>query len=150
MEIRRATVLDKAAWVHNMLDRLQPLSRIDQETFTSDLYPAAAESYLRRALEALLDLGRHICAKGFNRGCQEYKEISYCLHEHGVLDRELAKKMRILAGYRNRMVHFYFEITPEELYAILQNDLQDIKEVLEGLLAWLQEQGILEDPKHVK
>lgn len=25
--------------------------------------------------------------------------------------------MRVLAGYRNRMVHFYHEMTPEELYA---------------------------------
>ena len=55
--------------------------------------------------------------------------------------------MRVPAEYRNRMVHFYFEITPEELYGILKNDLQDIENVLEALLAWLQEQNVLDSPK---
>ncbi len=78
VQIREETVLDKTSWVRNMLKHIQPLAQMEEETFISDLYPAAAESYLRRALEALLDLGRHICAKGFHQGCQEYKEISYC------------------------------------------------------------------------
>lgn len=143
MQIRAETVLDKTSWVRNMLENIAPLTRLDKETFITDIYPAAAESYLRRALESLLDLGRHICAKGFNRGCQEYKEISHCLQEYGVLDRDNAKKLRILAGYRNRLVHFYFEITPEELYAILQHDLPDIEAVLERLLLWLKNQGVL-------
>jgi len=38
------------------------------------------------------------------------------------------KKLMEMAGYRNRIVHFYHEITNEELYAILQNDLKDIEQ----------------------
>ena len=30
-----------------------------------------------------------------------------------------------MAGYRNRMVHFYGEITEQELYNIIQEDLED-------------------------
>lgn len=33
---------------------------------------AAGESFLRRALEVLLDLGRHVLAKGFGRVVPEY------------------------------------------------------------------------------
>lgn len=33
-----------------------------------------------------------------------------------------------MAGYRNRMVHFYDEVTPEELYQIVQDDIKDIEE----------------------
>ncbi len=31
-----------------------------------------------------------------------------------------------MAGYRNRLIHFYDEITPEELYGIIQSDLKDL------------------------
>lgn len=41
------------------------------------------------------------------------------------IDRMLLK---ILAGYRNRMVHFYHEITPKELYEICSGELEDIEE----------------------
>jgi hypothetical protein len=34
---------------------------------------------LRRSLEALMDLGRHIVAKGFGRGVTEYREIESVL-----------------------------------------------------------------------
>ena len=35
-----------------------------------------ADSCLRRSLEALFDIGRHILAKGYARGVTEYKEIA--------------------------------------------------------------------------
>ena len=45
----------------------------------------AAESCLRRALEALLDVGRHILAGGFGRGVSEYGQIASGLLDAGVL-----------------------------------------------------------------
>ena len=35
-----------------------------------------------------------------------------------------------MAGYRNRMVHFYKEITNEELYNLIKKDLDDIERFL--------------------
>ena len=32
-----------------------------------------------------------------------------------------------MAGYRNRMVHFYREVTPQELYQIAKDNLKDIE-----------------------
>ena len=33
-----------------------------------------------------------------------------------------------MAGYRNRMVHFYDEITPQELYRIVRKDVGDFEQ----------------------
>jgi uncharacterized protein YutE (UPF0331/DUF86 family) len=99
---------------------------------------AAAESYLRRALEALLDLGRHLLAKGFGRAVVEYKEIPKALVEVGVVDRSHGETLRILAGFRNRLVHFYHEIGEEELYEICRAQLGDIESVLAAFTDWLQ------------
>ena len=77
---------------------------------------AAAESYLRRALEALFDIGRHILARKFAYPAAEYKEIASGLFEKRILSRKDADLLRQMAGYRNRMVHFYHEISAEELF----------------------------------
>jgi hypothetical protein len=45
-----------------------PVSSTDLAAFTADpRMVAAADSYLRRTLEAVLDPGRHILSKGFGR-----------------------------------------------------------------------------------
>jgi uncharacterized protein YutE (UPF0331/DUF86 family) len=100
---------------------------------------AAAESYLRRGLEALFDLGRHVLGKGFGRAVSEYKEIARALVQEKVLTEEEGQKALKMAGYRNRLVHYYQEISPEELYQILTQDLTDLEAVLFGILRWIRE-----------
>lgn len=37
------------------------------------------------------------------------------------------EKLYEMAGYRNRLTHFYFEISPKEMYEIVQNRLDDFR-----------------------
>lgn len=101
--------------------------------------PAAAESYLRRALEALLDLGRHMLAEGFGRATSEYKEIADELQSVGVLTFEESQLLREMAGYRNRLVHFYNDVAVEELYEICTQYLSDVERVADALEHWIRE-----------
>jgi uncharacterized protein YutE (UPF0331/DUF86 family) len=43
-----------------------------------------------------------------------------------------------MAGYRNRLVHYYTEISNEELYEILQNDLGDLEKFLKEIEKFLK------------
>lgn len=135
-----ATVIaERAAWIRRMVSEIRSLPLNDPEAFTSDhRTAAAAESYLRRALEALLDLGRHLLAKGFGRGVAEYKSIATTLAEVGVLSPDDADRLVRLAGYRNRMVHFYHAVTDDELRLICRDQLGDIEHIVNALLAWLR------------
>ncbi|MCX7793384.1 MAG: DUF86 domain-containing protein [Thermodesulfovibrionales bacterium] len=36
--------------------------------------------------------------------------------------------LRLMSGYRNRLVHFYHEISEKEIYRIIQDNLKDIEE----------------------
>ena len=42
-----------------------------------------------------------------------------------------------MARYRNRMVHFYDDVTPPELYGILTGERGDVEEVLMAIQLWL-------------
>jgi uncharacterized protein YutE (UPF0331/DUF86 family) len=88
-----------------MMDSLKDLHLEEKAAFLSDRHKiAAAESYLRRALEALFDIGRHILAKRFTYPATEYKEIAKGLSDKEVLIEKETELMRRMAGYRNRMV----------------------------------------------
>lgn len=84
-----------------------------------------------------LHLGRHILAKGYGLGVSEYKEIAIRLHDQGVLLDKEAKMMQILAGYRNRLVHFYHEVSPEELFEICGHRLGDLELIVDAYRRWL-------------
>ncbi len=146
--IRSDVVAEKAAWVRRMLDGLNSLPLKSLKDFTEDTRTqAAAESYLRRSLEALLDLGRHILAKGFGRPVAEYKEIPGQLREKRIMSEPDAALLREMAGYRNRMVHFYDEIGTEELYRICAERRKDVDRILSVMIAWINAHPELTDQR---
>lgn len=122
------------------LQRLKELASLSEEEFLGDYRnPASAESFLRHCLEAIFDIGRHILARSGNvRLAHEYKSIARGLGELGIVSGPLSEKLHQMAGYRNRLVHFYHEITNEELYEILQTDLSDIEEFLHQMGKFLK------------
>jgi uncharacterized protein YutE (UPF0331/DUF86 family) len=139
-QIDRSVLADRIAIVRRMLDGARALPLSDFDAFTSDARtPAAAESFLRRALEALLDLGRHVLAKGFGRAPAEYAEVARQLGELGVVHQSLVERFVLMARYRNRMVHFYDEVTTREIYDLLTTRLADFEVIVAAILTWVDE-----------
>jgi uncharacterized protein YutE (UPF0331/DUF86 family) len=133
-------VAERIYWIREMVHRISELPMEEYSAFTSDSRNvAAAESYLRRGLEALLDRGRHILAKVFGYAAAEYKEIPKALERNSVITSGEANLMRELAGYRNRMVHFYHEISDHELYSICSRCLHDLETLLNAMARWIKD-----------
>lgn len=136
--VSRRVVGDRMAHIEESLAVIRTLPLDSRESFLADPRNVwTAESCLRRGLEALFDLGRHILAKAFGRAAGEYKEIGRALGEAGVLEKEEADVLRLMAGYRNRMVHFYHEISAEELYALCSARLGDFDLVTGACRRWI-------------
>lgn len=141
--LNTARILDLIRFIETCLQELKPFSTMTEEEFLADMKnPPFVESYLRRSLEAIFDIGRHILSKTFGFKEIEYKVIAKELGKRGVVTKELADMLFAMAGYRNRMVHFYREITPEELYHITRDNLKDIdrftKEIVTFIRAYQQ------------
>jgi uncharacterized protein YutE (UPF0331/DUF86 family) len=133
--LHESVISGRVRWIRDMIGGIRSLPLGSFEEFIADgRSPAAAESYLRRALEAILDLGRHILAKAMGKAVPEYKDIARELKTAGVITPETAEILLLLAGYRNRMVHFYHEIGASELYDICVNRSGDIERVLADIL----------------
>jgi len=48
-----------------------------------------------------------------------------------------------MAGYRDRLVHFYEEITPKELYQIVTGDLGDLEIFAQAVV------GVINKPENI-
>jgi uncharacterized protein YutE (UPF0331/DUF86 family) len=145
-KVSKRVVLDRISWVDRMLSEIRSLPLRNMAEFVSDSRNVwTAESCLRRALEALFDAGRHILAKAFGKGVSEYKEIAGALGESGILTPDQASLFRILAGYRNRLVHFYHEVSQDELYQICSARLGDVVAARDALRAWFDSHPDLVD-----
>lgn len=84
--VKQKVAAAKAEVIRGMILGIRSLPLGSEREFLADARNAAAgESYLRRALEALLDWGRHVLAQGFGRPVAEYKAIPTSLRECGVL-----------------------------------------------------------------
>jgi uncharacterized protein YutE (UPF0331/DUF86 family) len=133
-----AVIADRVSWIRTMLMGIRELPLDSFEEFTADRHRvAAAESYLRRAIEALVDLGRHILAKRFAVAVSDYKAIPGALVDAGVLEREFAPLFAKICGYRNRLVHFYHIVSDQELFTICSQHAGDIEDLLTTLLDWV-------------
>jgi uncharacterized protein YutE (UPF0331/DUF86 family) len=144
--ISQKVVVAKSEIVREMLAGIRTLPLDSERDFRADpRMVAAGESYLRRGIEALIDLGRHLLARGFGKLVPEYAEVAAELGRRGVLDPAIATRLRVMARYRNRLVHFYDEVTPAELYRILSSELADIEEALAGLLSWVAQHPVQVD-----
>ena len=146
-KISKRVVSDRLGWVDQMLAEIRNLPLDSRQVFMQDRRNIwSAESCLRRALEALFDVSRHIAAKGFGKGVTEYKEIATVLHKSNVISKEDLHLMQKLAGYRNRLVHFYHDVNPDELFDICTLHLGDIERMANSLRTWIaQHQNSLDD-----
>ncbi len=124
--------------IQEYLEGLESLAQLSLEEFLADKKTqAAAESFLRRALEAIFDVSRHILSKIYNFKDIEYKKIAKELGKKGIVDKNYAEILIKMTGYRNRMVHFYHEIPPEELYEIIKNHLSDVERFISEITKFL-------------
>jgi uncharacterized protein YutE (UPF0331/DUF86 family) len=137
--VSKQIILERLAWIENMVSEIRKLPLSDSSVFFMDNCNVfTAESCLRRALEALLDLGRHILAKGFAEGVTDYKEMAVKLENFNVLSHELAQKFKLMAGYRNRLVHVYHDVNANEKFEICNTELHDFDESTKALKIWLK------------
>jgi uncharacterized protein YutE (UPF0331/DUF86 family) len=97
---------------------------------------------LHRALEAVMDMGSPILPRIPGGRPSNHKEIPKLLEQNLIIPADFAReKMIKMAGYRNRMVHFYANITPEELFGIIQGDPEDFYTFLSCIGQVLRDPG---------
>jgi len=125
--------------IQESVERLKELKKLSLEEFLSDKDNyAICEHHLRRALEGVLSLATHILSRLPIGKPKDYTEALIKLGEAKVIPFEFAQKIKGMAGYRNRLVHLYWEVTPKEIYEKLQ-EIEDFEKFCAYILKYLKE-----------
>ena len=138
--INKQFINERLLLINSFLKELQDLATLDKNSFLSQKRnAAAAESFLRRTLEAIFDIGRHILAKTDHIDLStEYKSIARGLIEIGTVDKKLGETLIQMVGYRNRLVRINNIISDEELYQIIQSNTKDIENFVSEVKKYLK------------
>ena len=75
------------------------------------------------AIQSSIDISNHLIAENKLRKPLTYREAFEILNESGLISLPLSESMSDLAGFRNVLVHIYWKLDLDEIYSILQNDL---------------------------
>jgi len=136
--IDKLLIKQRLSMIEDFCRELEMLKEMPKENFLEKRNTAAAESFLRRSLEAIFDVGRHILAKsGHLDLAGEYKSIAVGLARQKVISEELSQTLLEMAGYRNRLVHLYHLVTEEELYSIIQNKIPDLQNFIKEIKSYI-------------
>jgi uncharacterized protein YutE (UPF0331/DUF86 family)/predicted nucleotidyltransferase len=128
--------------IHANLDKLQALHIATMtlevyllDTRTKDL----SEHYLRLAIEATLDLGRHVLVKSSLGVPQDYREVGKLLWACGLVPVELGRKLERMGGMRNVLVHLYWDIDYTLLYQVITADLDTFTQTIQHIYRFVDE-----------
>lgn len=134
LPLDRETILRRMNGIQQELGELEQLAKIPLEEFTSGVGFKLAQYHLHRALEGVFHIAGHLLSRIPGGQATEYKEIARKIGEYGIISQEFANsRLTAMAGYRNRLVHFYAEVTPTEMHRILGENLQDFDVFLAGV-----------------
>ncbi|MBN2105740.1 DUF86 domain-containing protein [bacterium] len=124
--IKKQSIIPRLDGIQHDIAKLKELGELPVHEFSNEDSFIRAQFYLRRALEGVFNIGTHILSRIPGGRVSEYKQIALKLGELGIVDEQFANgHLKAMAGYRNRLTHFYSDIRPEEIYQIIQEYLPD-------------------------
>ena len=132
--IEKDIVVKRIEGIEAEVRELESLAKQSRDVFTSGDGHKLAHYHLHRALEGVFNIGSHILSRIPGGQTTQYKEIALKLGEFGIVPKKFAETMLVeMAKYRNRLVHFYAQVSPDELYEIVRDDLADFETFLSAV-----------------
>lgn len=132
--MERDIIIKRIEGIQRELTDLKKLGEQDVETFQKGDGWKLAQFHLHRALEGVFHIGSHILSRIPGATATQYREIALKLGEFGIVPTEFAQKNLVtMAKYRNRLVHFYAEVSAKELHGIIRNNLGDFDVFLRAI-----------------
>jgi len=89
------------------------------------------------SIQSAIDIATYVIAEKGLRRPSTYRETFEILGEERIISEDLANDLSDMAGFRNVLVHTYWELDLDVIYGILQNDLKvliEFKKIVKELL----------------
>lgn len=133
-------LINKAAIIERCLNRLEALYPGHEHELETNLdRQDAILLNLQRACEAAIDAAMHLVRRNRLGVPQQSRDAFVMLEKAGILKQELSERMQAMVGFRNIAVHNYQQLSIPIVQSILENSLEDFREMVKVLLQLAQE-----------
>lgn len=137
--LRKESLLPRIDGIQKNISHLEKFGQLAQNEFAKEEILDRVQHHMRLALEGIFNITSHILARIPGARETEYKKMARRLGEIGIIEKQFAEKILVeMAGYRNRLTHFYAEIKPEELHRICREKLVDFETFLKSIKSLLE------------
>lgn len=136
MTIDDERVVSKIAYIKAQISDIEELlSKKDKKRILSDPWTIKGLKYsLQTAIEALIDIIFHLCAKHFNKAPVDARDGLEILVQNKVIDDKSFFVYSQMIGFRNRIVHGYQQVSDERVYEMASEELGDFQTFIDSIL----------------
>lgn len=136
--VDREVVARRLRELDRRLGALQAIAAThDRGDYVADLaLQAQVERHLQLAVQAAIDIAAHIVAQDTAAVPDDYGDTFVVLAREGLVDADLADRLRWAAGLRNVLVHGYVEVDHDTVWASL-DELDDLRTFAAAIVAYL-------------
>lgn len=101
---------------------------------------AGIKYYFQISIECCIDIEAHLISRLGLRRFEGYKELFTILGEADIIPNDFVPTLREMAGFRNMLVHLYWEVDVDKVYEILNKNLQDFEKFAAYIAKFLKNQ----------
>lgn len=135
MELDTQRIASRVAYIREQIEMIGSLlATTPRDEIIANSWTLGGLKYaLQTAIEALIDIAYHICAKVYKHAPADARDALGVLAQHGVISQADLGTYLAMVGFRNRLVHGYLRVTPERVYEIARDNLADVSHFLEQI-----------------
>ncbi|MCF6095678.1 DUF86 domain-containing protein [Thermovorax subterraneus] len=134
----------KIAFIREQINDIKLLlSNKSKEEILKDQWLIKGLKYsLQTAIETMIDITFHICAKHFKKAPVDARDSFNMLLDKNIITERDFLTFSQMVGFRNRVVHGYEDVSDERVYELASNGLYDFEHFIDLILRYAKSQKL--------
>jgi uncharacterized protein YutE (UPF0331/DUF86 family) len=138
MEVDLEKLKKRVGEIRANLEKIKRYSALPDEVFWQDERNILSLKHLLlETIEASGSICSHILAKKVFKPVASFGECFKSLGEAGVLSQDLATRLLRMSGFRNILVHEYWEVQDKKVLEYARRDLNDFEDFIRAIISYL-------------
>lgn len=136
----KEVVAKKIAFIREQVHEIESLiqSKSRKEILSDPWLIKGLKYSLQVAIEAMIDIIYHICAKHFRKAPVDARDGLGILLENNLITEKDFLTFSRMIGFRNKVVRGYQELSSERVYEIAANELSDFNRFVGLVLKYMK------------
>mgnify|MGYP001566390733 CR=1 FL=1 len=128
MSVDRERIASRISEVQVAMEQLEKYAVMDTDEFVSNSEKVAAAKYhLLTMIEGCISICTHIATRTIHKVPEAYGTCFKLLAENNLIDEELGNSLSRMAGFRNLLIHQYWEVDNHKVHEYIISGKEDVK-----------------------